>query len=252
MRSATNTTGEFITTEVSEGRMNNLRAMNILENSDKRDRFFTAKSRVFNWLAVVAVIAVLFLPFLVYAQDGGTSPVGDTVAATPPIDAHKLIADIIFAIAGVLVTVVTAVVIPAFRKWAQSKADSAEATAVTKTLISVGLKVEGFVFAGLTKVWHVFEAEMKAATLPSSDGGSKVTEAELTAARERVLAEVKNYLGTAGLEELKGVFGFGGELLDNFLRAKIDEKIQEAKEAGSVAAASVDSGHRAANILGSL
>lgn len=257
---ATQTTGEFVTVAMSEGRLSNHQAMNLIERHEVKDLGWWKRSSFFNWLTAIAVLAVLFFATQVFAQvaqvDGGITAADVTMAVveapSPVLDGHKLVADIVLGVAALLMTLLTTVVLPALRKWAQSKAEGEQATAATKVLVTVGLKVEGFITAGLAKVWGTFEADMKKAAHPSSDGGSKITAAELAAAREHVLQEVKNYLGTAGLDELKGVFGFGGDLLDNFLRSKIDEKIQAAKQAGSLAAAQVSSGNSAAAVLNAL
>lgn len=168
------------------------------------------------------------------------------------IDWTQIVLRVVMSLVGIIGTVLTAVLLPAARAWLAAKASDQGASAATKLLVGATMKLDTFVEAGVAQAWRVFEKDMSDAQKPDSDGGAFVTPAELQKAKDDVLAAVKGYLGAQGLAELTGVLGFGGEMLDAYLRAQIDKKVQAAKDAGSVAAASVTTGQAAAEALSRL
>lgn len=175
-------------------------------------------------------------------------------APTPPtgIDWTQIILQVLMGLGAVVGTIVPAVLVPALRSWLQAQANDKNASTSVKLLANASLKLESFIEAGIADAWKVFDADMRAARDEGSDGGSKVTPAELEKAKADVLAAVKGYLGTAGLAQLSGVLGFGGEMLEQYLKAQVEKKVQAAQEAGSAAAASVSTGEAAAAALSKL
>jgi hypothetical protein len=171
------------------------------------------------------------------------------VAAPDSVDWTQIILRVLMAVAGIIGTVASSLLLPGFKQFVQAHADSQTTSAAAKAFLTLGLKLESFVEAGVVRAWGKFEADISAAQSLDSDGGAAITPAELQKAKDDVLADVKMYLGQNGLAALEDALGFGGELLNTYLRAQIDKKVQAAKEAGSVAAASVTTGQAAAAVL---
>lgn len=203
--------------------------------------------------AFFAVIAVLLFALEANAQplEAPTST-HSSQAAGQAIDWTQIILQVLMGFLALAGTVMTTVLIPSARAWLQAKASGEQANAVTKVLVGATLKLDTFIESGMAQVWGVFERDMADAMRPESEGGATVTPAELETAKGHVLAEVKKYLGTAGLAQLQSALGFGGELLEQFLKAQIEKKVQAAQEAGSIAAANVTSGQAAAAALSKL
>lgn len=241
--------------DVKAGRSTTLDAMDRVEAEETRSAKSNRARGILGWIGV-GLIAVLF--FVAQVAWGSTPPL-DQLPATPAavtvpssIDWTQIILAVLGGIGAILGTIMTGVLLPAAKQWLVAKRDDANASTGTKLLIGATLKLDSFIEAGVAQVWHVFEADLQAAKDPSSDGGATVTAAELEKAKADVLAEVKNYLGKAGLAQLEGVLGFGGELLNSYLKAQIEKKVQAAQEAGSLAAAGVTTGEAAAAALAKL
>lgn len=202
--------------------------------------------KTIRWFAalVVALVAGVALAQVVSSPSSQAASIG--------IDWTQIILRVLMGLGAIIGTVLTTVLLPAAKRWAEAKAAEQGASATTKILVGATLKLDGFVEAGVAQCWSVFERDMADAAKPDSDGGSTVTPAELAKAKDDVLAAVKSYLGTAGMAQLSGVLGIGGELLNSYLRAQIDKKVQAAQAAGSVAAAGVTTGQAAAAALSSI
>jgi hypothetical protein len=211
------------------------------------DRHFRIARLCFRVGLGLAVLGIGLLSGIAFAQAAPAPAV-----APAAINWTQIILAVIGGVGAILGTVLTTVLLPAARQWLIAKRDDANASTGTKLLIGATLKLDGFVEAGVAEGWRVFEKDMAEAQKPDSPGGAFVTAEELQKAKDDVLAAVKGYLGTAGLAQLGGVLGIGGEFLDQYLRAQIDKKVQAAKEAGSVAAAGVTTGQAAAAALSRL
>jgi hypothetical protein len=212
--------------------------------------------RIVSILAWPAAFLLLMLAGIAFANAPPLEQLPIVPAVTPPsqgaIDWTQIVLRVVMAVVGLLGTVITTVLLPAGMRWLQAKAADQNASATTKLLVSATMKLDTFVEAGVAQAWRVFEKDMADAQRPDSDGGAFVTSAELQKAKDDVLASVKGYLGAAGLAQLTGVLGFGGEMLDSYLRAQIDKKVQAAQQAGSIAAASITTGQAAAEALSRL
>lgn len=243
--------------EVKAGRSTTLDAMGRVEAEETRSAKSNRARSILGWLGVGVIAVLFFVAQVAWGQPldqlgtAATTPTDVNVQVTA-IDWNRLVFELVAGLLAVLATILTGVLLPAARRWLKAKAEEQGASTTTKLLIGATLKLDGFVEAGVAQVWHVFEADMRAAADPSSDGGSKITSAELDKAKADVLAEVKKYLGTAGLAQLSGVLGFGGEMLDSYLKAQIEKKVQAAQHAGTVAAAGVTTGQAAAAALSKL
>jgi hypothetical protein len=243
-----------VLTQVKAGRLSTLEAMDRVEAEETKIATRARARGILGWLGVAAVAGAVLFARIAF---GNTPPLDQlpSVAAAPSqavVDWTQIILAVIGGIGAILGTILTTVLLPAARQWLIAKRDDANASTGTKLLIGASLKLDGFIEAGIAQVWHVFDADLKAARAPDSDGGATVTPAELEKAKADVLLEVKNYLGTAGLAQLQGVLGFGGELLNSYLKAQIEKKVQAAQEAGSIAAAGVTTGQQAAAALSKL
>lgn len=204
------------------------------------------------FLAWPAAFLVLLLAGIAFANAPPLDQLPAIAPAAPTIDWTQIILRVLMAVGALAGTVITTVLLPAARIWLQAKAADQHATAATKLLVGATMKLDTFIEAGVAQGWRVFEQDMADAQKPDSDGGAFVTAAELQKAKDDVLAAVKSYLGSAGLAQLTSVLGFGGEMLDAYLRAQIEKKVQAAKDAGSVAAASITTGPAAAAALARL
>lgn len=189
--------------------------------------------------ALLASIALLALPVLAHAPPLEQLP--DTMLLQAPevtvqvttVDWNKLLFEVVAGILALIATVVTGVLLPAGKAWLKAKAADADSSAATKAIVGATLKLDAFIEAGLAQAWTVFERDMRAAADPLSEGGSKITDGELKKAKDDVLAEVKKYLGTSGLTQLQDALGIGGDMVESFLKAQIEKKVQEAQSAGA-------------------
>lgn len=170
------------------------------------------------------------------------APAPEVTVQVTTVDWNKLLFEVVAGILALIATVVTGVLLPAGKAWLKAKAADADSSAATKAIFRATLKLDAFIEAGLAQAWTVFERDMRAAVDPTSEGGSKITEGELAKAKNDVLAEVKKYLGTAGLSQLQDALGIGADMVESFLKAQIEKKVQEAQAAGSIAAAGVTTG----------
>lgn len=207
-------------------------------------------------LAFLAIVAVLMWASTGFAQVVATTPavpvVDVPVAPAAGVDWTQMLLRVLMAIGAAIGTLITTVLIPAFLSWLKSRQADSNASTGTKMLLSATLKLETFIEAALAAGWAAFQADIKAAEDPSSDGGATVTPAELAKAKTDTFDAVKKYLGANGLAQLESALGFGGDLLDTFIKGQIDKKVQAAQAAGSIAAASVTTGAQAAAALAKL
>jgi len=194
-------------------------------------------------LLIAHSLASLFVLLIVAAADA---------VASVPLDWTQLLIRGLMGLGGLLGTLVTALLLPAARAWLTAKAADQNASVGVKLLVGATLKLDTIVEAAVAQAWSVFERDMADAQKPDSPGGAFVTAEELQKAKDDVLASVKTYLGQQGLAELESALGFGGSLLEQYLKAQIEKKVQAAKEAGSVAAASVTTGQAAAAVISRL
>jgi hypothetical protein len=186
-------------------------------------------------LSFAALLAVI-LSLPAFAQDATPLPTATNW--------EQVLITVVLSLIGLLGTIATTVLLPMLRRWLAAKTQDTNASAAIQTLAHEGLRLDAFVEAGVAKAWDVFERDMKEA---AADG--KVSPEELSKAKTDVLEAVKAYLGSTGMNQLSAVLGIGGSLLEDFLKAQIEKKVQAAQAAGSLAAAGVTTGPAAAAAL---
>lgn len=107
-----------------------------------------------------------------------------------------------------------------------------------ETLEGISVRSTSAVIRAVAYVAQTYTDELKAGRAPDSDGGSKLTDQEKSAAKRAAIEAAKSFLGKKGLDELMWMLGLSSiEGVDVYLGKQIEAVVGASKAPPAAAVA---------------